>query len=590
MKMKNHLYSCIRILRQILLTLLSVFIVSQIVLAGVDDYPQKYKNKVLDAVTDEWNFYNRECTSFVAWRLNNRNGIRFTNQHVRDKTIGQMNHAKYWGENAKKLGFAVNMDPQVGSVAWSSAGKYGHVAWVEAVDRKNKTVTVEEYNYKRGIYSERTVAWTAFNGYIHFRDIHNVSFSINVDNKEVQVGDSLTLYKGQNVNYHVTLSDVWFEGFPVLGGAKSANEGILIAKNNWMKAKKTGKSQLLVASEDPNYKENYTRVINVNVVNPKIELNGTYMTMFQGKKATLKATVFGSSQKVTWSSSNKSVASVNSSGRVTAKKAGTAYIYAKANGKTAKCKITVKKPVWLKLSKTALNLNKGKTYKLKATSSGLSGSVKWSTSNKKVATVKNGTVKAVGAGTAVITARRGSKKAACKVTVQDGSAAAAAKKAYKAYWNKYSGIYKRYWVKDYTGDGVPELLLENRYGKYFLYAYHPKGWYYQMVPLADGDTIAVNKAKRYIVSYDHQYGNRYCPMQKKTFYGVTVEDWSVTTYAKFPSVYKTRVFEHYSNGYYYTMNAGGYRNVSYTDAKETVRDVMTKAVQSYYKGTVTITP
>ena len=50
------------------------------------------------------------------------------------------------------------------------------------------------------------------------------------------------------------------------------------------------------------------------------------------------------SKDFTWTSSNKNIATVNSKGKITAKKAGTVTITVKTtNGKTAKCKITVKK-------------------------------------------------------------------------------------------------------------------------------------------------------------------------------------------------------------------------------------------------------
>jgi surface antigen len=39
--------------------------------AGVDDYPANLKSAAQDSLVDPWGFYNRECTSFVAWRLNN---------------------------------------------------------------------------------------------------------------------------------------------------------------------------------------------------------------------------------------------------------------------------------------------------------------------------------------------------------------------------------------------------------------------------------------------------------------------------------------------------------------------------------------
>lgn len=74
-----------------------------------------------------------------------------------------------------------------------------------------------------------------------------------------------------------------------------------------------------------------------------VQLNKSKASVTVGKSITLKATVTGKSQTVKWKSSKPSVASVNSKGKVTAKKAGTATITAKANGKTAKCTITVKK-------------------------------------------------------------------------------------------------------------------------------------------------------------------------------------------------------------------------------------------------------
>lgn len=72
----------------------------------------------------------------------------------------------------------------------------------------------------------------------------------------------------------------------------------------------------------------------------KIKLNVTKKTIYKGKTYTLK--VKGTKKKVKWSSSKRSVAKVSSKGKVTARKNGTAYIYARVAGKKLKCKITVK--------------------------------------------------------------------------------------------------------------------------------------------------------------------------------------------------------------------------------------------------------
>ena len=125
-----------------------------------DDYPAQWKNRPMDSVLDQWREYNRECTSFVAWALYSRNGFN----------MPFYDNANNWGPDAIRRGYAVNNSPAVGSVAWSNAGTYGHVAYVVAVGGGN--VTIEEYNhYYNGTYDKRTVPASTFTGYIHFKDI-----------------------------------------------------------------------------------------------------------------------------------------------------------------------------------------------------------------------------------------------------------------------------------------------------------------------------------------------------------------------------------------------------------------------------------
>ena len=76
----------------------------------------------------------------------------------------------------------------------------------------------------------------------------------------------------------------------------------------------------------------------------KVKLNYTKKTIAVGQKVNLK--VKGTSAKVKWSSSKKSVAAVSSKGVVTARKAGTAKIKAAVKGKTYTCKVTVKDNVF----------------------------------------------------------------------------------------------------------------------------------------------------------------------------------------------------------------------------------------------------
>lgn len=78
---------------------------------------------------------------------------------------------------------------------------------------------------------------------------------------------------------------------------------------------------------------------------PSLRLNksSAVLNLKKKKSITLKASLKNMTGKVKWSSSNPQIAVVNSSGKVTAKKAGKTTIFAKAGGKSVKCRITVKK-------------------------------------------------------------------------------------------------------------------------------------------------------------------------------------------------------------------------------------------------------
>lgn len=129
--------------------------------------------------------------------------------------------------------------------------------------------------------------------------------------------------------------------------------------------------------------------------------------------------------KVKWSVAKKSVASIKANGasvKVKGKKAGTTTITAKVGKKSYKCKLTVKNAP--KISKSSISLTKGNSYDLTVT--GTASSPKWSTSNKKVATIKKVSarkyrVTAKSSGTATIKAKVNGKTLKCKVSVPKSS-------------------------------------------------------------------------------------------------------------------------------------------------------------------------
>lgn len=74
--------------------------------------------------------------------------------------------------------------------------------------------------------------------------------------------------------------------------------------------------------------------------------------------------IAGRKSGMRWSSSNKSIATVNSTGKITGKKAGTVKITAKVGGKTATCSVTVKKSGNQSSAKTNNKLSKKEQHKL----------------------------------------------------------------------------------------------------------------------------------------------------------------------------------------------------------------------------------
>ena len=165
----------------------------------------------------------------------------------------------------------------------------------------------------------------------------------------------------------------------------------------------------------------------VTVNEARVELSQSSLTMNIGDTKTLSATASPSGQSITWSSSNTDVATVSSSGKVTAVGSGMAAITAsfKYGGATrsASCSVTVNK-VQIELSQSSLTMNIGDTETLSATVSPGGQSVTWSSSDKQVATVSSsGRVTAVGSGTATITANFSfggvTHSASCSVAVTE---------------------------------------------------------------------------------------------------------------------------------------------------------------------------
>jgi len=173
--------------------------------------------------------------------------------------------------------------------------------------------------------------------------------------------------------------------------------------------------------------------------NPSIYMYDKTYSLTEGERGSLSFYYDQSKWTMTlsqsWSSSDTNVVSVDGSGNITAKKAGTAVITVKAKGKTAKgktvessdtCTVTVKAiivPTKIELSDSNLTMEISETRYLTATVSpydAVDKSVTWTSSNSSIVTVDNGFIEAISDGTATITAKTSNGvKAECKIKVNE---------------------------------------------------------------------------------------------------------------------------------------------------------------------------
>lgn len=212
---------------------------------------------------------------------------------------------------------------------------------------------------------------------------------------------------------------------------KSSNTAVAtVSQTGQVSAVAEGTTNITVKTEDGGKTASCSVTVKPVSVS-SVSLDKESLVLKIGESSTLNATVLpenAANKKVSWSSSNTGVATVDLNGKVTGIGVGSAKITVTTDdgGKTATCTVTVN-PIsvtGVSLNQTSLTMTVGDTQTLTATvtpSNATDKSVTWSSSNTSVATVSSsGLVTARSAGTATITVTTndGGKKATCSVTVQ----------------------------------------------------------------------------------------------------------------------------------------------------------------------------
>ena len=202
-----------------------------------------------------------------------------------------------------------------------------------------------------------------------------VTVKSNSAGKVSYPGDKLTV-SVTDTNNSGELRYQWYANQSAISGATKASYVLT--------TKEIGKKltvQVTSTVETGKLQGTYTGTIKKKPVKAeKINLSVKSKKMYAYQTLKLKATVTpaGASQKVTYSSDKKSVASVSNTGVIIAKAPGTAKITIKAtdgSGVKAVCKITVQKPV-IKVS-GKFTVKPKKSVTLTAKTYGLKGKISW---------------------------------------------------------------------------------------------------------------------------------------------------------------------------------------------------------------------
>ena len=104
----------------------------------------------------------RQCVSYTAWKVIQKTGY----------TPRYWGNANMWPASARAANFSTGNTPRAGSLGVISAGQYGHIVYVEAVNGDG-TVDISQYNYYNaggpgwGNYSKMRVSSSTYDTYIY---------------------------------------------------------------------------------------------------------------------------------------------------------------------------------------------------------------------------------------------------------------------------------------------------------------------------------------------------------------------------------------------------------------------------------------
>ena len=261
------------------------------------------------------------------------------------------------------------------------------------------------------------------NGY----DFTLITTGINLDKPE------LTLNVNESSKYVAILSPYTIANNTSLTWQSSNPEVATVDANGVVTGISEGEATITARNSNGLSASSEVTVTNISAPITNVSLNFSDLEIrkdsSQGLRATITPKETTDDKTLTWESSNPEVATVSSTGVVTARRPGNAIITVRtSNGLTDTCNITVISQITsVHLNLTAITLDEGVSQTLRATINPSDTTddktLTWSSSNTNVATVdQEGKVTAVKEGVATITVTTvNGRRAECKITVNKPS-------------------------------------------------------------------------------------------------------------------------------------------------------------------------
>ena len=254
-----------------------------------------------------------------------------------------------------------------------------------------------------------------------------ITTGINLDKPE------LTLNVNESSKYVAILSPYTIANNTSLTWKSSNPDVATVDANGVVTGISEGKATITVRNSNGLSASSEVTVTNINTPITNVSLNFSDLEIrkdsSQGLRATITPKETTDDKTLTWESSNPEVATVSSTGVVTARRPGNAIITVRtSNGLTDTCNITVISQITsVHLNLTAITLDEGVSQTLRATINPSDTTddttLTWLSSNTNVATVdQEGNVTAVKEGVATITVTTViGRRAECKITVNKPS-------------------------------------------------------------------------------------------------------------------------------------------------------------------------